>query len=152
MELLKTNSLPETKQEIQLYAQQLAARILEGDKDPLLIFKEIKIMKELIKEVESKQNVKDYVFEEAEKHGKNFDLHNCNFLIKEAGVKYDYSKCNDDELILLHSQAEELKEAIKERENFLKNLPKESEVFNSEGVQVLRPTKKSTTSLTIKIK
>jgi len=153
MEIMKTGAMPKTKEELDIAIEFVVDNILEGHKNPLLIARELKAMEDLVKAVRKNDKVRELTFEEAEKHGgKTFDAHGCQFQVKESGVKYDYSHCDDDILNDLHKQLEDIQKKVKEREIFLKNLPEDSPIFNEEGVQIMRPIKKSTTSLTVKMK
>lgn len=70
--------------------------------------------------------------------------------IAEAGVTYDYSHCNDKEIVNLYKEMDKIKEKIKQREKFLKSLkPEGFEYADSETGEVIKlypPVKKSTTT------
>lgn len=83
------------------------------------------------------------------KHGKTTRQYGAEFQIKETGVKYDYSICDDSELDELDINIKELTEKKKIREKFLKSI--KGEVFDNNGVKLNAPSKKSTTSVTVKI-
>jgi hypothetical protein len=70
----------------------------------------------------------------------------------ETGTSYDFSKCDDPELRILYNQLGELKERIKVKEEFLKNIPVEGlEVHIGEGnlQKVFPPIKTSKSSYKI---
>jgi hypothetical protein len=83
---------------------------------------------------------------------KNPIIKGSEFSIVEAGVKYDYSDCNDIEYNTLTTQIEALKSTLKERETFLKAIKQPMQMIdeNSGEVYTINPPKKSSTT-TLKV-
>lgn len=82
-------------------------------------------------------------------------IRGCNIELMEAGVKYDYSNCNDSVLEDLKKQDEELQKKIKEREFLLKSIGygKTLMVVNEETGELMElksPSRKSTETYRVK--
>jgi len=95
--------------------------------------------------------------ESAENVGqKSFQFHNAKFEIKETGVKYDFSKCEDEVLTRLYSQQSELDAKVKSRESMLKTVPAKGMIITDEETgetfTVYPPAKSSTTSVAVTLK
>ena len=79
-----------TKVEIQEAATTMVARVTEGYMNPLLALGQLTALEEMIKI--AKGSITEAALAEAERYEqKNIAAYNCDFQIKEAGVKYDYS-------------------------------------------------------------
>jgi hypothetical protein len=89
---------------------------------------------------------------EISKFEKNAVIKGSEFSIVEAGVKYDYSNCNDLKHIVLNTQLECLKSALKDRETFLKSIKEPLQMIDegSGEVYTIYPPKK-TSSTTLKV-
>jgi hypothetical protein len=155
MNLTVTNlSLFETsKQERQIFAEQITNSLLEGLTDPLKVHLQVKCMEDFIKQITSNSVYKDLIVTEAVKYGKTFEHHNAKFEIKEAGVKYDFQNCNDPILKELEDKFSILDTEVKERQKFLKSIKESVEVLiGDEIVTLYPPVKTSTTSVTVNLK
>lgn len=97
----------------------------------------------------------DYLRTEVSKYGKGeyqtpegVKFKNC-----ETGTQYNYEQCNDQVLVELYAELVELKSKIKEREDFLKNVPgKGMDILDPDtgAVETLYPpSKKSKSSVTV---
>ena len=145
--------LPETKDQIKKYSNLVRESVLNGEVDPLQFACHVSALEQLFKALKQDPLIKDVILEEAEKYGsKSFEKDNAKFQIKEVGVSYDFSECNDFELQYLDSQIKELQAKKKARETFLKSITPEMEVYGSDGVQLNPPLKQSTTSVVIILK
>jgi hypothetical protein len=140
--------MPETKAEIRTFAESLISSIQFGEVDPLEVDGRLKAMEELIGMVRKSQEMQECILHEAYLHGKkSFELGNFKYQIKEVGVKYDFTGCNDIELEDLVNEKKEIDEKIKDKQKFLKGLNENSEVYSSEGVKLNPPVKTSTTKV-----
>lgn len=147
------NKLPETKLQVEKTAAQIKAAVLNGDVDPLTFAALVSAMEKLFTTLKSDILIKDCVLSAAEKYGaKPFEKGNAIFQIREFGVTYDYSNCNDSELDLLNKQILELTEKKKARETFLKSISFDSEIYGADGIQILPPIKKSSTQVSVTLK
>ena len=156
MNLTLTNlSLFETsKEERQQFAIQVTNNLMEGLADPLKVHLQVKYMEDIIKQLTSNSVYKTMVLTEAQKYGKTFDQHNAKFEIKEMGVKYDYSNCNDPLYKELEFLLENIETRIKERQLFLKSITQSGQeiLVDDEVVKVYPPSKSSTTTVTVNLK
>jgi hypothetical protein len=145
-----------TKEDRQNFVESILESIEMGDVDALKIQVQIKnyeSMMEMFSDVKKFPNTasryKKYLMEAAGKYGKKFELYNCEFSEKEAGVKYSYDKCNDSEMDQLLAQQEAIKAAIDVRAKFLKTVPtKGLEIVDKatgDCVTIYPPAKSSTT-------
>lgn len=83
-----------TKSEIALAAEKLVSQVTEGEMSPLLAYGQLAALEQTIKE--AKERIAESALAEAERYeggGRQvFGAYNCEFQVKEAGVKYDYSE------------------------------------------------------------
>lgn len=107
-------------------------------------------MELLTKEIRSSKLFIDLCLTEISKYGKELTTSTGTKIeLMEAGVKYDFSKCNDEILDEMQKQADELETKIKERKEFLKKLPVEGlDVISMHGEmqRIYRPSKSSTST------
>jgi len=146
-----------TKEQQQSFCHDLIERIKEGNAYALKVHLQIKSMSDIIKQITDDAGYKKIVLSDAESYGKkSFDFLNGKFEIKETGVKYDYSQCNDPVLIDLEFRANELNEQVKQRQAFLKSVPASGVSIlieeTGESVTVYPPSKSSTTSVAVTLK
>lgn len=131
-----------TKSDIPALADLLVRNILNNG-NPLAAAENIKKMKLILEGVESDKRFKDYALEELAKYGKKYTSPS-GICIEpfEAGGRYDYKTCGDPIVI-------ELETKLKERQEFLKKLPKDGiDIVTDEGevVHVYPPAKPASTS------
>lgn len=144
--------LPNTKEQIELFANKLISEIENGQVNPLeliIIQKSFEKMFDKVKETLTKAMV-----DEAEKYGKKFEFKGAKIELVEAGVKYDYSSCGDTQYTRVNEQILQLSEVKKQREAFIKSLKEPMQVLDeetSELVTVYPPKKSSTTTLKVTI-
>ena len=140
-----------TKESIKEQSLALLNDIDEGHMHPLQVAAQFKFIEDVITNV--KEELRQRVIAEQDKYGKEkMTYHGATFDIKEAGVKYDYSQCQDVIWDDLRKQLDALNEQIKEREAFLKTL-KERFTYIDEStgeiVTIYPPQRKSTTTYAI---
>jgi len=144
--------LPETKEQITNYSRLIRNSVLDGEIDPLLFAAQVSALEQLFKTLKSDELIKDAVLEEAEKYGKSFEKQNAKFSIRETGVKYDYTVCQDADYEEILLELDKLNNKKKDRENFLKSLKPDIEVYGSDGRQLELPHKTSSTQVVITLK
>lgn len=156
MQLTLTNlGLFETdKEQRKEFVNQVIEGLNEGSVDPLKVHLQVKCMEDIIKQLTSSKEYKEICLTEAFKFGKTFEHHNAKFEIKEMGVKYDYSNCNDPILKELKEKLQYLELEIKYRETLLKGVPSEGMeiIVEDELVRIYPPSKTSTTTVTVNLK
>lgn len=110
-----------TKDSIKETSLALLHDIDEGHMHPLQVAAQFKFVEDVISNV--KEELRQRVIAEKDKYGKDdMTYHGAKFDIREAGVKYDYSQCDDMIWNDLKQQLDALNEKMKEREAFLKSL------------------------------
>jgi hypothetical protein len=144
------SQLPETKQQIETFAYSLEQGLNNGQiiASDLLRFQ--KAMEKVFEKI--KPTLIENALNEISQYEKNAVIKGSKFSIVEAGVKYDYSNCNDLKYIVLNTQLECLKSALKDRETFLKAIKEPLQMIdeNSGEVYTIYPPKK-TSSTTLKV-
>jgi len=148
-------SLFETsKTERQEFAQSVINNAKEGLLNPLKLHLQVKCLEDLIKQITSNPSYRELTLDEAYKYGKSFEHYNAKFEIKEMGVKYDYSVCQDPIYNKLKDELEALQEKIKAREMVLKSLSQEGlqTLIEDEVVTLYPPNKTSTTTISVNLK
>ena len=144
------SQLPETKQQIETFAYSLEQGLNNGQivASDLLRFQ--KAMEKVFEKI--KPTLIENALNEISNYEKNAVIKGSEFSIVEAGVKYDYSECNDIEHNTLTTQIEAIKSALKDRETFLKAIKAPMQMIdeNSGEVYTICPPKK-TSSTTLKV-
>jgi hypothetical protein len=144
------SQLPETKQQIETFAYSLEQGLNNGQiiASDLLRFQ--KAMEKVFEKI--KPTLIENALNEISQYEKNSVIKGSEFSIVEAGVKYDYSNCNDLEYNTLNTQLEALKSTLKDRETFLKSIKQPLQMIdeNSGEVYIIYPPKKSSTT-TLKV-
>jgi hypothetical protein len=123
----------------------------EGFMHPLQVAAQFKFVEDVINNV--KEELRQRVIAEQTKYGKErMTFHGATFDIKEAGIKYDFSHCEDAIWNDIDKKMQMLTERRKEREAFLKTLKERfTYVDESTGeiITIYPPQKKSTTTYAI---
>lgn len=158
MELTTTNlSLFQTsKSERSEFVAQILKDIENGVTDALKVHLQIKCMEDIIKGVTGSADYKEALLDQAQKHGKRFSYQNAEWEIRETGVSYDYGTCGDVVYDTLARQIQELEAKLKERAEWLKAIPEGGmsvvDEETGETWRVIKPMKKSTTAVAVKLK
>lgn len=116
------NNYPKNKFDQQMLANEIILPVIDGDVNPIDTYVKAKAIQDALKIVTDDDRIKDLVICEVEKYGNNTTYNSASIQVKEMGVKYDYSGCNDDIYNALIHNIEVLKEKLKQRENFLKSI------------------------------
>lgn len=145
------NSLPDTRAGIKSYVIRAKEGILEGNLEPFYVAKMLKSFEEIVKQLRDDADIKLYIENESDKyHEKTIDAFGAKFT-KQERVYYDYAYCNDSYLFELYAKLNDIKEQIKEREEFLKHVP-EGFVSTETGEIVQKPIKKIKTIISVTLK
>lgn len=126
-------------------AQSAINAVVEGEIDPIVAHINISKMEAAIKTFKADDRVRDITLRELSKYGKKQSFGDCTLEEVEAGVKYDYSTCNDSVMDELMRMRQAIDADIKEREAFLKAIPQSGMVNPDTGEVLYRPTKSSKT-------
>lgn len=138
--------LRETQTIAQL-SQQAINAITEGVIDPITAHINLSRMEAAIKQVKDNGQVKEITLRELAKYGKKQTFGDCTLEEVEAGVKYDYSGCNDSTLAELEDMKAKIDAQIKERQQMLKCIPVSGMVSPDTGEVVYPPAKSSKTTI-----
>jgi len=140
--------LPENNQQVEDFTRELNNFLDSGDVNPLDVLLCIKGFEKVMKNV--KDNLNSLAVDELDKYTeKDIKYKSAKLSVSQSGVKYDYSKCNDFELMKYESTALKLKGDIKTRCNFLKGLKEALSTIDEETGEVIEiypPAKISTTT------
>ena len=136
--------------------RHLVQLIEDGDVNPLDAIVKMHAMGKLVEGVTKNIMVKDVVRAELERYGTKSVRYNCaTFQMKEVGVKYDYSTCNDPVWMRLKVRFDIAAAALKEREEMLKMMPVEGmtvvDELTGEVFQAVRPAKSGESGYSITI-
>lgn len=139
------------------FVMDLVSRLESGAVDPLTIHLQAKSMEDVVKLLNANTRYKTAVLEAAQAYGqKSFQFHNAKVEIKETGVKYDYSKCEDPVLNDLLARQAELDDQLKNRQELLKTVSEKGLVITDpetgETYTVYPPAKSSSTNVAITLK
>ncbi len=154
LSLFETN-----KQQRQSFVSNVLKALDDGTANPLKVHLHIKSMDDIIKQLNDNKTYKDLLltsFKEQSAGQKNFEYYNSKFEQKEVGTKYDYSNCNDPELLVLQEAATNAANELKARQEFLKTIPTKGieivEKTTGEMLTIYPPSKTSTTSVAVTLK
>jgi len=140
-----------TKEDIKETSLALLNDIDEGHMHPLQVAAQFKFVEDVIANV--KEELRQRVVAEQTKHGKEvMSYQGASFDIREAGIKYDYSQCNDTIWNNLKQQLDDLNHKMKEREAFLKTLKERFTYIDESTGEIITlhpPQRKSTTTYAI---
>lgn len=140
------NKLIKFEKPVSYYVDQVLNSIREGEQNTLDVHLSRAKMEKILKGINDNPEIQEAVMHEFEKYGqKNIEYKGALLQQQESGVKYDYSGCGDYLMDSYLKQQEELKEKMKEREKFLKNIPASGIVDPETGVFVYPPAKSSKT-------
>ena len=111
-----------TKDLIKQHAEQLMELIDNGHTDAISIAIQAKYLTEVLEA--TKERIRELVCDELHKYAKGEECtkHGATFALKEAGVSYDYSGCGDPTWNEFNETLSFLKEKMKERKQFKKDV------------------------------
>jgi hypothetical protein len=144
-------------------APAIVETINEGEVDALKMHSQLKCFEDILTRLTDTKKYpilagayRKAIIDAAGAYGKSFELYAGKFETKEAGVKYDYSLCNDPEMAALHIQQKALDAAVKEREKFLQTVSIKGLIVTNEETGetniIYPPARTSTTTLQLTLK
>lgn len=145
-----TNELSKTQ--IKVIADQTAQDIIDNGQDVIKIADTIAKIEFFIAELKKSPEYLDYLISEVAKYGKGMTTSSGTKLeLAEVGVKYDFSQCNDPELVELEADLVYLEERIKQRKDFLKVISPSGlntfDVNTGEAITLYPPSRSSKSSV-----
>ena len=151
---LTFNKVPTTKIAQQQLADLLVSQVTEGDISPVEAVVKAKALVSVLDTFIKDKSVTEQVIIETGKYGKGEypSWGSAKVEVRETGVKYDFSNCNDSIWDDLNSQIEKIKAQMKERENFLRVITKPKTELDPDTGEVFTinpPARSSTTSYAV---
>ena len=150
------DNYPKNKLDQQMLANDIILPVIEGEVNPIETYVKAKALQESLKIVTDDDRIKDLVITEVEKYGNKAEFNSANLQVKDVGVKYDYSVCNDQIYNDLLYMLNDIKEHIKIREKFLSKIPSEGATIVYEQTGEVRtiypPIKQGSQGITITFK
>ena len=150
------DNYPKSKFDQQMLANDIILHVIEGEDNPIETYIKARSMLEALKIVTDDDRIKDLVITEVEKYGNKAEYNSANLQVKDVGVKYDYSVCNDQIYTDLLYMLNDIKEQIKIREKFLSKIPSEGTTIVYEQTGEVRtiypPIKQGSQGITITFK
>ena len=144
---------PESKSQVQIFAQQIIDQVESGSLDALEVDIRSKALIDALSQII--KSIANLTLAEADKHGKSFEYKNAKIQVKELGSKWHYDKSNDSKYFSIKSNIEKLDIERKDRETFLKSLKQKTSILDEETgelIEVFPPYKTSTTGVVVTLK
>lgn len=148
--------LPESKEQVQRFAESIRLSVLSGQSNPLEVLARIKAVENTIKEVLEVKEIKDLARDEAEKYGeRSFDYRGFRVELAEISPKYNYEGTGCPIWARLKEQADKATQALKDRETELKAMKSTQEIVDPDSGEIVKvnpPVKSSTSGLKFSLK
>jgi len=157
--------LPDTNEQEEKYFDIIREAVLGGETDPVQFYATVSRLERLFKKLKTDALIKDEVITEAGKYtSKTFETASGKFTVKEAGVSWDYSGCDCDELEDVTRKIKELENEMKIKakplmteklrlEKLLQTITPEDEIFDKiSGLKMNPAVKSSTTTIAVTLK
>ena len=139
-------ALPTTPAERRSFIEMAKDEIINGKYKIVDIYPQLKAIEKLIEEM-----TKDIEFRDMLSSAICGKMEVNGLEISEQTVKkYNYAECHDSEWMQLQTKANELKEKIKKREEFLKNVPTNGVILEDTGEMIYPPMPTFETRFTVK--
>jgi hypothetical protein len=135
-----------SKEEINKFTEQVQLEVINGEIDP---YKFQGLINALVKGLQGALEHNLANLDTSSKH----EAYGFKFTPKEAGVRYDFSKCNHPQWIELDNKEKAIKEGKKEIETTLKSITKPLTIVDEstgDVVEVMPPTKYSKTIIEVR--
>ena len=148
--------LPENPQQLKTFFSAAKTELLEGGMADLIKFKmQLKVLTDLCKKFNDDKEIKAAIIAECLLNPEH------EIVSYQERAKYDFSRCNDEELTQLLEYEIEVKKAIADRKVWLKTIkdnyaitkePKPKEFFNADGSEIMPAIKGKTDVVSVKFK
>lgn len=137
---------------IRAFADGILTALDQGEMTAMDVALRFKFFEDLI--AATKDKLRPMVVDELMNYhvGEDIVKHNGQFKLKEAGVRYDFSNCNDPEWRRLTEVITNFTNGLKEREKFLRTITKPTTIVDEQTGEVVTinpPIKTSTTTYAI---
>jgi len=111
------SEMPQNREQLETYNSILKDAILSGEFNTLDVAKQISILRRVADFFEKDKDIQDAVLKEAEKYSKT---EREGFEIREVGVSYDFTGCNNPNLQRLEAEKQRIEAEIKQFKYALK--------------------------------
>jgi len=111
------SEMPQNREQLETYNSILKDAILSGEFNTLDVAKQISILRRVADFFEKDKDIQDAVLKEAEKYSKT---EREGFEIREVGVSYDFTGCNNPNLQRLEAEKQRIESEIKQFKYALK--------------------------------
>ena len=146
--------LPESNEQVMKFSNNLNSFLDSGNVNPLDVLLCIKGFEKAVKNV--KEYLNQLAVDELDKYSeKDVKYKSAELRVTQTGVRYDFSKCNDVEMVNLKIKETQTKTIIKNREDFLKSIKGSIDCVDEETgevYQIFAPTKSGTTTAKVTLK
>ena len=150
------DNYPKNKFDQQMLANDIILPVIDGEVNPIETYIKARSLQDALKIVTDDDRIKDLVITEVEKYGNKTEYNSASLQVKDVGVNYDYSVCNDQIYNDLLYMLNDIKEQIKIREKFLSKIPSEGATIVYEQTGEVRtiypPIKQGSQGITITFK
>ncbi len=147
------NILPSTLEQGELFKTKIKAMILSGEENPLRLAVQLTALEKWVGELRKDSDIERSFLIEAEKqNSKSFEMFGAKMIVKEVGVTYDFSVCDDNILEELEQELIDCKNRFDKRKEFLKSISEKNPVFDGQGIELHPPVKTSKTKVTVELK
>lgn len=140
--------LPDSVLQMEQFRHSVKDKILNGELNPLEFYRQAKMFSDCLDDLKKDQQVFDAAYDERLKWGKEKPKVNGSVVDIQSRSTPDYNSCCDPVY-------DSLKEQLKAREQFLKNIPKEGLIVTDpetgETKTIFPPVFKETSFITVKI-
>ncbi|PKP45141.1 MAG: hypothetical protein CVT94_18895 [Bacteroidetes bacterium HGW-Bacteroidetes-11] len=144
--------LPSSKAERETFVQMCVDEITSGNRNPLEFEIMLKNLEETISAIRKRPEVKEIVFEEAEKYPEKTITFKGVKITKASKTTFYFNECHDSVYDELADKLTYYKEKVKERETFLKTIKPGMEIADVNTGELINPPTTTTTSyLTISL-
>lgn len=154
IDTLNNTNIEISKTSIQQTINEINDALDNEQYNALKIALDIKYFQEVLDGIKDK--LREKVLDSLSKYHKNekIMIYGNEYIIKESGVKYDYTNCNDSYYNDLINEINKLNELKAHREAFLKTLQSKTNIVDEDTGEINEinpPIKSSTTTYQIKL-
>lgn len=148
------NLLASTSVQVDVFTDSVIQSVKQGEENPLKVLIQLKAFERATERII--KEIKENCLTEADKYpGTEFELYGNKIQKGDVKTEYDYSGCNDPELIRLEAAADDAKKKVDARKAFLKALTAPLHTLDKDTGEVITinpAVKKSTPGLKITIR
>jgi len=145
---------PNTQTSIDIFSDGVIQSVQSGEVNPLTVLIQLRAIEKASERI--LKEIRQNILNEAGKYAENkFTYSGCEITKTELGTKYTFENCGDPDWEQYDADVKSASNSRKEREDFLKALKAPITLLDKrsgEIVEILPPTKKSTSGVTVSIR